>query len=233
MSNTPSIALSNFVRRQKPESEFSHWDMSEAKLLALVEANFDRATPGYRDGVILVPVPPERFFSNTVEMRENDVMVGIYKPRKEGEDPRRHIYILSGTKVPAARVDVVLYRHDVLAETNEHSCDAEWEIISVNAEPGDDGQPSPIKPGTLMANHFKESGGTDTKRSPEEFVKLLGESRQYWNNKGEAAPVQLIPVPDGGDLELQIAAAALNARYNDFRDAANFYQEALVKRRRE
>lgn len=216
------------MRRQTKDSPFSYWKHTDEELLALVQQHFDRATPGYRDGVVLVSVPFYGFYSNVVQMKEGDIILGIYKPRKEGEEPRKQTFVVGSTKLPARRVDIVLYRHDVLAENNEHSSDAEWEIISVNAEPGDDGAPAPMKPGTLMANYFQESGGTATGMTPEEFVKALAESRAYWNDKGDAAPMTLMDVPEGASNARQMMAANINTIYRMLADAVsryNYYQD--------
>ncbi len=179
---TIDIAVSEFVKRQTPESEFTHFDGGWAKLVHMVQATFSQAKPGYRDGVVLVPVPPGRFLTGIVQLQEGDKLVGDYKARKAGEEPRKTTRVVSyAGKQPCKGVDVVLYRHDVLVETGEASCDAEWEIISVNGRISEEDQP--IAPGTLMANHFELDGGTATGLSDSEFVAKLRESVLYWKDK--------------------------------------------------
>lgn len=181
-----TIAISNFVRRQSPSSEFSHWTCSDEELLRLVNDNFSKGEQGYRDGVWLVPVPPAGFFSGMVQLKEGDSLEGEYKARKEGETPRKSTYCTHRNKLPALGVQIVLYRHDVLAENNEQSCDAEWEIISVNANPCEGKMPIPV--GALMANHFQLSGGTATHMTDAEFVKQLRESVLFYADKAHCAP---------------------------------------------
>lgn len=181
--------ISNFVRRQTPQSGFSHWEISDEDFLARLHRNFDKAKPGYRDGVCLVPVEPEGFFSGIVQLQEGDKLVGEYVARKAGEDPRKSSYSLTGKKIPAVSVYIVLYRHDVLAENNENETDAEWEVVSVNASPTEDEPPIPT--GALIANHLKLSGGTDTKMSDAEFVVLLRKSVEFWKDKALACPENL------------------------------------------
>jgi hypothetical protein len=41
----------------------------------------------------------------------------------------------------------------------------------------------PMKPGTLMHNHFGSDGGTSTQMSPEAFEKLLRKGFEYWKDK--------------------------------------------------
>jgi predicted sugar kinase len=91
--------------------------------------------------------------------------------------------------MPAKRVDIVLYRHDVLAENNEHDSEADWEIVSVNASPTE--EETPIKVGTLLANHYGLSGGTATNLSAADFVAMLRKSVLFWKDKANAAPVEL------------------------------------------
>lgn len=186
-----TIAISDFVRRQTPESEFSHWTLTDEELLAKVHANFDKAKAGYRDGVCLVPVAPEGFYSALVVLEEGDRLEGSYRARKAGEEPRKSTRVVDKKKSPAASVDIVLYRHDVLAENDEQSCDADWEIISVNAN-FMEGE-MPINVGALIANHFELSGGTATGMSDSEFVAQLRKSVLFWKDKAFA----------GGESELE------------------------------
>lgn len=174
------IAFNNFARRQTVESPFSHWLISDEVFLNRVQYEFSRAKPGYRDGVILVPVDPDGFFSSVIQLKAGDKLEGEFKARREGEDPRKTLHA-KGQKLPAKAVDVVLYRKDVLAENKDNSTDADWEIISVNASPekGD----VPIQPETLIANHFQLSGGTATNMTDSEFVEALKASVLYWKDK--------------------------------------------------
>lgn len=186
----PTIAVSPFVRRQTPESRFSHFAGTWEDLLAMVEANFDRAVPGYRSDVCLVPVDPKGFFSGTVLLQDGDKFAGVYAPRQPGEQPRKQTGVVGGQKIPAKRVQIVLYAHAVLAENDEQSCDADWEIISVNATPTDEDEPMPV--GTLLHNHFhvagSNDGGTTTGMSDAEFIAALRKSFDYWKDKGTVWP---------------------------------------------
>jgi hypothetical protein len=173
--------FNKFVRRQTTQSPFSHWTHDDASLLALVEANFDRAKPGYRDGVILVPVNPSGFFSSVIALKAGDKLTGEYKARREGEEPRQSVYA-QGDKIPALSVDIVLYRNDVLGD--DATTEADWEIVSINASPTE-GE-APIQPMTLIANHYGIDGGTPTNMSAEQFEAALRESVLYWKDKALA-----------------------------------------------
>jgi hypothetical protein len=184
-----SIHITTFVRRQTPASGFSHWTISDKELLARIERNFNSWKPGYREGVILVPIEPDGFFSSIVQLQEGDVLVGEYKARKPGETPRKSTGALKGEKIPAKRVDIVLYNHDVLKEKNENETDCTWEIVSVNASPTVDATPIPT--GALIANHLELSGGTATNMTDSEFVALLRTSINFWSDKANIAPEHL------------------------------------------
>lgn len=189
------IHITNFVRRQTPQSGYSHWTISDSELLSRVTSNLHKAVPGYRNGVILVPVDPEGFFSSTVELRDGDKLVGEYVARRQGEEPRKSTYVLKNQfgerveKSPAVSVYIVLYSHDVLSEKNENETDADYEIVSVNANITD--EEAPIPTGALIANHFELSGGTATKMTDSEFVALLRKSVLYWKNKSQVSPEHL------------------------------------------
>lgn len=188
MKPTKHIAMSEFARgRHTKEGKFSYFDGSENELISLVESNFNNARPGYRDGVVKIPVPPDRFFSSTIKMTEGMEFSGVYAPRRPGEKPYMQWTTKNPAgKMPAKTVEIILYRHDVLMEGNEASANSEWEIISINASPLEfkENESEPMRPETLMRNYFKEEGGTEMKGvTPEQFVEMLRYSREYWRDK--------------------------------------------------
>jgi hypothetical protein len=152
-------------------------------LEALVEANWERQTPGYRDGVILVPVEPERFYTSIVQLKSGDKLAGEYKPRHEGEEPRKSMGVVGGKKMPAKSVEIVCYRADVLDEDGDRETPADWEIVSINASPFEEGVEVPMPVGTLLANHFHLDGGTETNMTPEQLVNALHKSVLFWKDK--------------------------------------------------
>ena len=75
----------------------------------------------------------------------------------------------------AWKIEYILYRHDVLAENDEQSTNAEWELISIHAIPkGVD--KLPMGPVTMMRNQLELTGGTKAHYSSEEWA----ESVQFW-----------------------------------------------------
>jgi hypothetical protein len=197
----PTIGINDFVRRQTPASEFTHFEGELKQVAELALKHFDQAKPGYRDGVCLVPVPPEGFFCGVVTLEEGDRLVGRYEARREGEEPRKELRVLrkgpkrvvgrrlvpapGATKSPCVAVDVVLYRREVLEESNEPCTGCDWDVISINGRLTEGEQP--IAPMTLIANHFELDGGTATGMSPEEFEAALKESVLFWKDKAMLA----------------------------------------------
>jgi hypothetical protein len=191
------IIANTFVKRQTPESSFSHYDGDFESVARLTKDNiFENRYEGYREGVVLVTVPPENFYSGIVQLESGDTLKGEFSPRRDGEEPRKHIVAHCRTrqdafletsgcvKLPAKSVQIVLYASTVLAEDGDNELppqEGNWEIISINASP----LPSevPINPMTLMHNHFGSDGGTDTHLSDKDFVIMLREGFEFWKDK--------------------------------------------------
>ncbi len=183
-----NVHTNSFVKRQVADSRFGHQTIGWDPLCALVFANWANHKPGYREGVVLVPVQPEGFFSSTIELAAGMPLKATYEARREGETPRLHVGLdvdaYEAAKQPAVAVDIVMYASTVLAEDGGNELPAEpgnWEVVSVN--PRLCVEDEPIKPSTLMANHFQDDGGTATGMSDSEFVEALRVSRAYWNDK--------------------------------------------------
>ena len=75
-------------------------------------------------------------------------------------------------------VDLILYRHDVLAENDEESTDAEWELISVHAIP-EGVDKLPMGPVTMMRNQLELPGGTKAQYSSDEWAEAVRFWQQY------------------------------------------------------
>ena len=72
-------------------------------------------------------------------------------------------------------MEFILYRHDVLAENNEQTTDAEWELISIHAIP-EGVEKLPMGPVTMMRNQLELPGGTKAHYSSEQWA----ESINFW-----------------------------------------------------
>lgn len=178
------LTVNSFCNRQTVESKYSHFTGTNTELLDLIAENWYSCKPGYRTGVVLVTVPPEGFYSSVCRLQPGDTLQGSYKPRREGEDPRKTLGIANGEKLSARLVEVVLYNSPVLAEDDSNELPSEtgnWEVVSINASAWEGG--TPIHPQTLMHNHFGSSGGTKTNLTDEEFCAMLRHSFMYWKDK--------------------------------------------------
>lgn len=167
------IAINDFCRRQTEESEFAHFEGEDHALLELINDNFNKGKQGYREGVLLVPVPPRGFHTSIIPVTKNNVeaVESRFEERQKGEDPYlKHVFI-GRAKSPAKSVEIVLYRHDVLAEDNSNTTDAEWEVVSINANPTEESVP--MHPVTMARNFLHKEGGTKGEFSAEDFAKAI------------------------------------------------------------
>lgn len=169
------VKASNFVKRQTKESKFGYFDGSWSKLEKLVEEHLSEAKEGYRDGVVLIPVPVHNFYSSIVQLKETDEFVAEYTRRVSNEDPQLSTSVLNRGKQPAKYVDIVLYRYDVLEEDNDRSQDSYWEIISINASLHKN---TPMHPITMMRNELHLAGGTQASYSKEEYIEAI----RFWSS---------------------------------------------------
>ena len=188
----PVVVVNPFVRRQTRESGFSHFEGTWEEMVERVRATCvaGHAVPGYRDGVLEVPVDPQGVFSGIVQLKAGDRLSGVFAGRTEGENPRKQFFV-EGAKMPAAQATVILYRADVLAEDGDNTLDPAkegWEIISLNASPVEG--PMPMDPMTLCANQFlggvEGHHATQTHLSEADFVARLRDSFLFWQDKAMA-----------------------------------------------
>jgi len=178
------VACGEFVKRQTPESGYSHFSGSWQELEEIVEFYMrpSHIKPGYRDGVVLIDLPAVWdakdgicFYSAIVEMDEDTKLRASYAPRRPGEDPFIRLSAKAKKQV-AKHASVVLYRHDVLAENNERETEAEWEIVAIKARTSEEEEP--MDPYTMARNFLHLKGGTKGDFTAEQFAKSI----VYWNN---------------------------------------------------
>lgn len=196
MNKLPTIIVSKFCRHTffKNNTEET---ITEEYVLHSVNRNFKKQKNGYRNGVILVPINPLKFKCPIVLLKDGHKLMGEYKSRVEGEEPRKKVGVPNVDGTPAKFCDVVLYSREVLWEKKENSPlpsekivygginpiedYPEWEIITILPKL-DEEQPMPVD--TLLYNHFNGNGGTQTNMTNEEFIKELQKSFLYWKDKG-------------------------------------------------
>lgn len=171
------IICNTFVKRQTLDSSFSHFAGSWETLEAEAEESYSHGhvTPGFRDGVVLVRVSPDNFFSGVVALTPETSLVTTFKPRREGEEAFIDV-TARGPKLPAATVDLVLYRKDILG-ADASATPADFEIISINARPTGPSVTEPMHPVTMMRNFLALEGGTKTEYTAEQFAEAI----RFWS----------------------------------------------------
>ena len=175
-----NVKASSFVKRQIKGSGKTYTDtMSFDQIASIAEENLNNNNykEGYRDGVIIITLDKEissEFICPLVKINENtDLMARMVKRRKD-EDYYIQIRALNGKELVTSTVDLILYRSDVLKETNENSTDADWELIAFMAKP--ENIKMPMGPVTMMRNQLQRPGGTKGDYTPKEWA----ESVEFW-----------------------------------------------------
>jgi hypothetical protein len=183
------VGLSPFFEEQWANGGFyqdGYWTPELVRSAAAL--CIDQAIPGYRTGVILVPINTMSWRTRILTMVPNQEATVKFKARVEGEAPRKTLPLVevpSITDLPLAKsVFVVLYRNDVLAERDEPRSGSFWDVVTVLANPSP--EQVPMNPETLIANHFGLDGGTTTNMTPEQFTRALHNSVLYWRDKAMA-----------------------------------------------
>jgi hypothetical protein len=180
------VECSEFVKRQTPESGYSHFDGSWDELADVAASYFNTglAKQGYKEGVMLITVPVKdgfqkpllsRFYSATVTIKEETKLKVAYAPRQRGEDPFIRVSA-KAKKQPAAACEIILYHKDVLAEDDDRSTAAEWEVIAIKARASTEEEP--MDPYTMARNFLHMKGGTKGDFTAEQFAQSI----VYWNN---------------------------------------------------
>ena len=171
------IGISNFVKRQTKESRFSYYEGTWEELKALTTKCYKagKVEPGYRDGVVLVTVPNEGFYTSICKTDESSIFETVMEKRQENESAFAVTTVVNGKKSPSKLTKIVLYSHETLKEDNDTSCNSDWEIISINCEISEEG--SPMRPVTMMRNQRHYEGGTAAEYTVEEYMTAI----EFWS----------------------------------------------------
>ena len=175
-----STGINSFVKRQIKGSGKTYSTLSFEKIREHAEEQLNSSIykQGYRDGVILIPVDRrllEHFICPIIKIDENTIFETIPKRRRDDEEIYLNTKALNGTPIEIGSVDLILYRHDVLKETQEEETDNEWELIAFHAIP-EGIKELPMGPTTMMRNQLCLKGGTKGYYSSEKWA----ESVNFW-----------------------------------------------------
>ncbi len=175
------VGVNDFVRRQTKGSgktytkKLTFEEIAEHAQHQLAKGKYKM---GYRDGVVLVQASKEiihHFICPFVRVTEKTKLNAAVIRRRPEEEPYIKIRALNGYPLKTSSVDLILYHHDVLAETNEQTTDADWELISFHAIP-DGIEDMPMGPVTMMRNQLQLQGGTKAFYKSEQWA----ESVKFW-----------------------------------------------------
>ena len=135
-------------------------------------------TEGYRKGVILVHVAKKlisHFTCPFVRITEETKLKATVVKRRPEEETYIQMRALNGTPMKTGSVNLILYHHDVLSESNEQTSDADWELISFHAIP-EEIDNMPMGPVTMMRNQLHLTGGTKAFYESEKWA----QSVKFW-----------------------------------------------------
>jgi len=174
------VGVNEFVKRQRPDTGKTFSTLSFEKIAKHAENKLNNKyfRTGYRDGVIIIDVDHnvvDKFICPFIEINSKTILKAEVAKRRENEEHYIRIKAKNGASLKTNRVELILYRADVLKETNENSTNADWELISFHAIPvGID--TLPMGPVTMMRNQLELPGGTKGTYSKEKWA----ESVSFW-----------------------------------------------------
>ena len=175
------VSVNEFVRRQVKGSgktyakRLSFEDIADHAREQLSHGSY---IPGYRNGVILAQTDKNlshHFICPFVRITEETKLIASVVRRRLEEEPYIQIRALNGAPLKTRSVDLILYRHDVLAETDEQTADGGWELISFHVIPNEI-EDLPMGPVTMMRNQLQLTGGTKAHYQSDKWV----ESVKFW-----------------------------------------------------
>jgi len=175
------VAINNFVRRQTKDSGKTYSKELSFDFFvkhAEEKMNNNDFTDGYRDGVRIVNLDSKyvkKVFCPYVKITNETELIAKQVTRRPGEEPYTQVRASNGTPLKAGSVKLILYSHEVLADNQENTTVADWELISINALP-EGVEKMPIGPITMMRNQLNLEGGTKASYTSEEWA----ESVRFW-----------------------------------------------------
>ena len=178
-----SVGVNEFVKRQQPNSgkTYSLLSFNEIAKYAEIKLKNNQYRNGYRDGVVLIDVDIDKinqFICPYVKIDKNTELNAEVAKRRPDEDHYIRIKAKNGKNLKTNKVELILYRNDVLKETNENSTNNEWELISFHAIP-EGVNKLPMGPVTMMRNQLQLPGGTKGDYSSEEWAASVDFWQRY------------------------------------------------------
>jgi len=181
--NKTQVSVNSFVKRQVKGSgkTYSALSFETIKNHAEEQLNKGLYKRGYRDGVILVPVDNKlisQFICPIVRINDTTMLESSIKRRRGNEELYISTKAINGEPIKIGSVNLILYRHDILKETNENETNTYWELIAFQAIPKGIKE-MPMGPITMMRNQLCLPGGTKGNYSSEEWAKSVNFWQKY------------------------------------------------------
>ena len=181
--NNVTVGINDFVRRQikgtgKTYSSLSYQEIADYAEKELNGNNFDE---GYRDGVVIVKVKKDlvnKFHCPFTKIVSNTRLKAVVTKRQPVEENYIQIRALNGNPLDVGSAQIILYRKDVLAETNDDCSNKDWELIAFHAIPKFIDK-MPMGPITMMRNQLELSGGTKAHYSSDEWAQSVNFWQKY------------------------------------------------------
>ena len=178
-----AVGVNDFVRRQtkgtgKTYSSLSYQEIADYAEGQLNNNNFEN---GYRDGVVVIKVEKKlvkEFHCPFTKIVSNTKLKATVTKRQPVEENYIQIRALNGEPLDVGAAQIILYRKDVLSETNDACTDKDWELIAFHAIPKFIDK-MPMGPVTMMRNQLELSGGTKAHYSSEEWAKSINFWQKY------------------------------------------------------
>ena len=181
MKKIETVSVNDFVYRQTKDSMKSYTtnlSFDEIAIHAQRQLALGNYKQGYRDGVKIVQVEDKllhHFICPFVRISDETKLRAVVTRRRPNEAHYIQIRALNGTPLKTGSVDLILYHHDVLAETDEQTSDTNWELISFHAIP-EGIHDMPMGPVTMMRNQLQLTGGTKAYYESDDWA----ESVNFW-----------------------------------------------------
>ena len=131
------VGVSDFVKRQAENTgkTYSVLNFNEIATHAESQLKKNKFKNGYREGVILVEVDSslnDKFICPFVKLDKDINLKAEVTNRRPGEEHYIRVKAINGTELKTGKVELILYRYDVLDETNERSTNYKWELHFTN-----------------------------------------------------------------------------------------------------
>ena len=179
-----SVGVNTFVKRQvKGSGKTFCKNLSFDQIANHASHQLEKGAfrKGYRKGVLLVRASKsltKNFVCPIIKINDKTKFEAKITTRRNNEESYIQVKALNGKPIKTENVDLILYHHDVLKETNENETSDEWELISFHAIPKGLND-LPMGPVTMMRNQLELKGGTKGNYSSDEWAKSVNFWQKY------------------------------------------------------